>query len=1163
MKILHLSDFHFRSGDVSQDIVIESLGDAIRTYCTQNDQPEVFVITGDIAFSGKKQEYDKATQFIERVKSDCNIANERVFIVPGNHDVDRLLVENRQIRWWYNFTDEQSMLDVLTSSDSFPTIFKKTEAYFNFVKQNMSGAVVFGKFGEYVCQVPFVKAAGECLYDVKLIGLNSSIFCGYDNDDKNKLALSIAQITSCKKDLNPTKEIVISCLHHPFSCFHSCDIPAVNVLKKYSDLILTGHVHEPHNEGRRDETSGETVYVSSGSCFEKRTTQNGFTVINVDTSELNGSVVFYKYLPDEHEWIINKDINRDSDGVFYFKITNKMIKANQPATAQAPQADSKDNAMCYMVELNAKFDELNRTKVRSVLNQFAILLPDAKITLRKIEKGSVKFYIETGKNISTQVGDGLKQIGDMLVLDIKNLSPDHGVFDSTRIDKSILHWQTVLSPYFLENLENPGTAFTHSRVDTLMLSDLFVSPNLQAINIEGSPKSKIHPVLRSEKILSKVPDVKLRVVIYGADGCGKSTLLKWWYKTYYDNGYLPILLSGSAFNNIKIDKIKKIIETEFHKQYLSLQGVDVAEYDKDRIIVMIDDFHRVKFARPKFKANLISNLGKEYDNVIVVGNELMRFETYTSKTGSIKNLFEEYDSFQMLEFGAKLRYELIQKWTALGEEQIAPNDRIRLNQETESYVESIIGKNFIPSFPIYLMTILQAREAGTSQKPEYSLHGFYYELLINDSLSRAVKNKADISLYYNYITDYSYHLFSSKIGRNPLALEQFEEFHNNYCKEYNIDIRSTDVLETLSTAKLIRQIEGTIVLSYKYVYYFFIARYLANGISREDIRVIVRSLCQRVYRDEFASIVMFLTHLSKDQFIFNELLLDSKSIFADIKPIELSEDVLFINELIGHLPPQVYEPIDIDKVKQDDLKEKEELDNQEQEFDETKDVSTYDISEDISSLDGLSQMIRAVKTIELVGQLTKKYWGELKGPQKYELAEETFYLGLRTLGFYCGSIKHGTALLIQYLKHLYRKRHLNRVISRDEIDKMSREYLFGLCVMASYGIIKMVTNAIGYDKLAGTFSEILKNHDCNSVRLIDFSIKLDYNKIFPWEDLEKLRSITKKHFLSDVVLRNLVINYLYLFHTTVEEKQRICSSLGIEMDQQRLIDMISRVKKEN
>jgi predicted phosphodiesterase len=1149
LKILHLSDFHFKTDNVSQDIVLSSLSKQIQTICNTEDKPNMLIITGDIAFSGKTEEYLLAKEFINKVAQYCNINIDNIFIIPGNHDVDRKKIGKGQIDWWYNFKDDSALIDVLSSDQSFPIIKSKTDAYYEFLKEFMSGKTEIGKYGEYVTQLPF----GNGGLSLKIIGLNSSIFCGYDGDDQKKLALGLPQVTKCGDQIDNLSEIIITCVHHPFDCFHTCEKPSLAVIQRFSDIILSGHVHEANNSFHQGGNTGDTIFITSGSAYEYRTTQNGFNIIEIDSDTLKGNVIFYKYISAEHNWIRNKDINHANDGVFPFEI-KKGTNIKKQESMIDPEI-SVDNNSTYMFVLNGKFDELDREKFKAFETHLKTLFKDVNGTIVKVEKSSIKIYFETSNEITSEMQSELKKIYGLDLLEFKKTN------DNLKNDKSVFHWKTTLKPEYSKTLENPGASFTHSRAeDDLTLKDLYVSPNLKIISLGENVKDKIDKVVGADKALTKVTGTPMKIVIYGADSSGKSTLMRWWYDKYYELGYIPVLIEGNSIKDISIDKIKKLVEHEIKNQYNGVFQGKLEEFEQDRIVLLIDDFHKIRFSKSKFKTNLISNIDQSFSNVIITGNDLMQFESYSSKSGG--NVLEDFHKYSITEFGPKLRYELIKKWNEIGMDQLDSNELIRLNNETESHVESIIGKNFVPSFPLYILTILQAREATSAQKPEFSIHGFYYELLINDALNKAVKNKADISLYYNFITDYCYFLFDSKIRLQPLFIDDFLKFHKQYCDDYKIEISPKVVIETLVNSKLLKVNIDTISVSYKYVYYFFVARFLANHISQDDIKNKIKLLCQRVHRDEFASIVMFLTHLTKDQFVLNQLLENSKELFKEFAPLKLEEDVSFINNLILKLPEQVYLPMDINKMKEEELKEKEELDIQEKQFDAEKDIFDYDLDEDINTLDVLSTMIKAIKSIEILGQVTKKYWGELKAPQKFELAEETYMLGLRTLGFYFSLVGKDTEMLVEYLNHIYKKKNLNKNISKEDVDKASRNFLFGLCAMSTFGIIKSITNAIGYEKLSGTFEDILTNHNFNSVKLIDTSIKLDHNKSFPWENIKTLKPETDKNYLASIVLKNLVINYMYVFITSESDKQKLCELLDIKMEQLRMIDATSTVKKE-
>jgi DNA repair exonuclease SbcCD nuclease subunit len=1149
MKILHLSDMHFKDTDVSQDIVLSSLKSKLKEIVKTEDCPNLILITGDIAFSGKKEEYEKASSFINEILALCKLGRDEVLVIPGNHDVDRAKIGKGHISWWYQFKNEGELSDNLNSEDSFPKIKSKVDSFYVFSKSCMDG-VVPGKFGQYV----YSAKNDSSKYALKIVGLNSALFCGYDGDEDRKLALGLEQVHSCEQQIDPEKDIVISCIHHPFTCFHPCETAGIQTIKRFSDIILSGHLHAATNTTQIDGDVGETIFITAGASYENREQENSFNIITLNLNTLNGASIAYKYLPSQHKWILNKDINPNTDGRFEFVIKRNSVIDQSVVSVSATSKK-------YVAVFDISYDDLNREQVDAAVSLLQTITGDSNMKITKMENGSLKIYFETTKQVPDDFDSklidspGLKSVEVKI---LKNESTDNN--DLNQPDNSVFHWRTFINPEFFQNIQNPGASFSHSRVDDLELKDLYVAPNLKVINIEDR-NEKIERFISSDEAFEKKIGESIKIIIYGEDNSGKSTLLRWWFDKYYGQGYIPILISGSDVKDISLSKIKKLFQKEFNRQYNGRIEGDLSKFDQDRIIIMIDDFHRIRFTKPKYKANLISNLSLGVNNLILTGNDLMQFERYNSSNGLSTNTLIKFTRYTLLEFGPKLRFDLIKKWNGLGIDQLDQNEVIRLNIDTEKHVESIIGKNFVPAFPVYLLTILQARELNTVQKPEFSLHGFYYELLINEALDRAVKNKADISLYYNYITDYCYFLFENKIRFSPIELSDFYKFHAKYCEDYNVSVTFNHVIETLLSSKLIKLENSSITISYKYVYYYFAARYLANNISQPEIKRIITSLCERIHRDEFASIVMFLTHLSKDQFIIAQLLSNSRSLFTEHKPIQLESDVHFINDMISRLPEHIYEPIDVEKVKDDELKEEEQLELQEREFDKEQDILDYDLNEDISALDALSKMIKAMKTIEIIGQVTKKYWGELRAQQKFDLAEESYMLGLRTLGFHYSLIERDTEMLVEYLKHIYSKKFPRRSFSKVDIEKASRGFLFSICVMASYGIIKRITNSIGFEKLAGTFSEILTKHSFTSVRLIDTSIKLDYNRSFPWDEIRELKKYTDKHFLSDAVLKNLVINYLYMFYTSIEDRQRICSLLDIKIDQQRMIDATSAVKK--
>jgi hypothetical protein len=578
--------------------------------------------------------------------------------------------------------------------------------------------------------------------------------------------------------------------------------------------------------------------------------------------------------------------------------------------------------------------------------------------------------------------------------------------------------------------------------------------------------------------------------------------------------------------------------------------------------LIIDDFHKFKPTKNKdFRDVLIKNINSDFQNIILIGDTLMPLEVMT-KDRKLKNIFDDYSVYQIIEFGSKLRHELIEKWYCIGKERefIDRNELLRWYDEREQQVKSIIGKNYMPAYPFYILTIIQILESS-NKKPEYSLHGFYYQHLIDQQLNEAVKNKEDISLYYNYITEFAFHLFETK--QSSTSISTFEQFHNLYSKKYAITYSYINILKNLREAKML-EVNGNVRIQYKYIYYFFVAKYLTNNLSKSDIKDTVSKMCKRLYREEYANIIMFLTHLTKEPFIIQEILGNAKEIFSENRVSELNKDIDGINSLIKNVPNQVIELVKAEDIRNEELEEKEEVEMLEREYENSKqDVSDYDLNESLESINLISKITLSLKTIEILGQLVKKYWGSMDKDEKYAIAEETYFLGLRTLNNYLTFVQDNADMIAEIVKELVLKKNIKNEFSlKKTAEDTTNDFIFRLCFLSSFGVVKRISNAIGYPKLYQILDEVVEKNPKNSIKLIDLSIHLDYEGRIPIDRIKSLNQELGSNKICTLILRNLVLERLYYFDEDYKDMNRISEILGIPIQQQRYINATSKVKKE-
>ncbi|MGR3660892.1 MAG: metallophosphoesterase family protein [Paracoccaceae bacterium] len=106
MLILNVSDIHFKEPqclqpDTDPDLPYRTrMLQDLRSQVQKLGQVGAIIIVGDIAFKGDPAEYRVAENWIHELVEATGCHLERVFVVPGNHDVDRRVIDKSYQSAW-------------------------------------------------------------------------------------------------------------------------------------------------------------------------------------------------------------------------------------------------------------------------------------------------------------------------------------------------------------------------------------------------------------------------------------------------------------------------------------------------------------------------------------------------------------------------------------------------------------------------------------------------------------------------------------------------------------------------------------------------------------------------------------------------------------------------------------------------------------------------------------------------------------------------------------------------------------------------------------------------------------------------------------------------------------------------------------------------------
>jgi len=307
ITILHLSDIHFKKkkdddNDVFRQTVQERLIEAVTNHTKKQGNPDFVVITGDIAFSGKKEEYDEAQGFLGQLKE--KLPGETEFlVVPGNHDVDRDEVDPC-FPIYENIIKDDKIDDFLGSrKHRLHTIHVKFKCFKEFVKELAPGL--------YPGEEDYFWFKDYKSHGVSFLGLNSCWASGDDNENL-KIALGYPQLMKALKQSGEKNKILL--MHHPLINWldekdtRKCEGEILSNCR----LVLHGHSHLDDAKIYKD-PSFSCIHLGANAAYTKdKEDYIGFQFI--EAGFLTGGVTLkvwpyrldsrtrIRFVPDNYRW---------------------------------------------------------------------------------------------------------------------------------------------------------------------------------------------------------------------------------------------------------------------------------------------------------------------------------------------------------------------------------------------------------------------------------------------------------------------------------------------------------------------------------------------------------------------------------------------------------------------------------------------------------------------------------------------------------------------------------------------------------------------------------------------------------------------------------------------------------------------------------------------
>lgn len=694
----------------------------------------------------------------------------------------------------------------------------------------------------------------------------------------------------------------------------------------------------------------------------------------------------------------------------------------------------------------------------------------------------------------------------------------------------------ILKQEFEKKITNLSIPLKHSKKPKLVLSDVFVYPDLEPL-LEDDNNVVQYP--NSYDLIDKVKnEEKGNVLIEGAGQSGKTALLYVLYKRYYEMGLTPIYFRGKYCNETDV---KRLVKKALKKQYNN-ENVDLF-FQLDKKVLLLDNFHKSNL-NSKYKKRLVESFNNNFELIVVTSDDTFSSKNVTEEATS----FKEYLKYKLLPLGHEKRSELIEQWLLIGEnkltvqeEDILNNVKLRFNE-----INSLIGNRLMPSYPIFILTLLQSLDENLQNFSQTSYANIYLVLIKAGLIKEGIKDSVLTSLL-NILKELAFYMYDKK--KSPFNREDFDNFISEYSGKYfrHKSLTNDKILSVLCNSNILKFDDEYYTFSYKYIYYFLIAQKISTDI--ESYQELIYDLCNNIHLEINANILIFLSHHSKAQILIDNIVFTSEIPFEKASPLTLNKDdefVKFITEFTNEIKDEIIEDRNPKEEVKKELKEKDAI--------ERNNSNDEDSEEGIVPAEDI-EMNQAFRTVKIIGQIVKNQSGDFEKEKLIKLVEAAYNTIFRFLGFYSGMLEKDKELLIETIVEDIKKKEEKKKSRHGNLDvKLIEKTVRNILQFISWRIcVDSMTNlmfAVGTKGQNELFDRVNSNIDSPASKIVTFAIKTFYDKI-DTKELEKLFDDVKDNYLAQSILKEYIKKYLYTNIVERSKRDRIIQIAGF--NKQRLI----------
>ena len=196
--------------------------------------------------------------------------------------------------------------------------------------------------------------------------------------------------------------------------------------------------------------------------------------------------------------------------------------------------------------------------------------------------------------------------------------------------------------------------------------------------------------------------------------------------------------------------------------------------------------------------------------------------------------------------------------------------------------------------------------------------------------------------------------------------------------------------------------------------------------------------------------------------------------------------------------------------------------------------------EELRQNERLRKMDKAMRAIEVVGQIIKNRRNSLEKSKLLEMVVELYNAGFRTVNYLGSTLAEDKKALVE---DIIKDEELDgdTMKIRDHINHLFEITTFRFCLF----VFSKIINSVGVKELRWLYNEASAQIDTPAADIVTFSIESVYSTLAV-DDLKKLVNKYKDNSAAMTIIRARVRSYLYNNYVDINDRKRIAAALKLD-----------------